>query len=168
MIMLRSANSPNIRQKERSGFRVIYNSRAANNTYDRSVLFSVLVNHDISDVPADSPPGRGKDKHPPRNMAGPPAIRGHKVIADAGSRPDRCRRAGMRLRSVEAQPPAHLVFVHDRVGIPVGDAGVIGEPYSTFVAAQERGARFEAMEPLSEVTAGDDRYAGDQAAVHIR
>ena len=31
-----------------------------------------------------------------------------------------------RLRSVEAQPPAHLVLVHDRVGVAARDAGVVG------------------------------------------
>src|ERR1700757_1203237 len=30
------------------------------------------------------------------------------------------------LRSVEAQPPAHLVLVHDRVGVAARDAGVVG------------------------------------------
>ena len=70
--------------------------------------------------------------------------------------------------SVEAQAPAHLVFVHDRVGVAAGDAGVVSQPVGALFAAQERGARFEAMEPLSEVAAGNDRNACDEATVQIR
>jgi hypothetical protein len=56
----------------------------------------------------------------------------------------------------------------DRVGVAVRDAGVIGEPVGPLVAAEERGTRFEAEEPLSEVAAGYDRYPGDKATVQIR
>ena len=69
---------------------------------------------------------------------------------------------------VEAQPTAHLVFVHDRVGVAARDPGVVGEPVRALLAAQEGGAGFKSMEPLSEVAAGDDRYAGYQAAVQSR
>jgi len=77
------------------------------------------------------------------------------------------RRVG-QLGAVEAQPPAHLILVHDRVGIAAGDAGVVRQPVRPFFAAQERGARFEAMEPLSEVAAGYDRDACDEAIVQAR
>jgi hypothetical protein len=35
-------------------------------------------------------------------------------------------------------------------------------------AAQERGARFEAVKPLIKGAASDDRDTGDQAAVQVR
>jgi len=69
---------------------------------------------------------------------------------------------------VEAQPAAHLVFVHDRVGVAVRDAGVIGQPVGALVAAQERGAGFESVEPLSEVAPGHDRDARNETTVQIR
>ena len=72
------------------------------------------------------------------------------------------------LGSVEAQAPAHLVFMHDGVGVAARDAGVVGQPVRPFFAAEERGARFEAVEPLSEVAAGNDRDACDEAIVQIR
>ena len=75
---------------------------------------------------------------------------------------------GYRSGSVEAQAPAHLVLVHDRVGVAAGDAGVVGQPVGLFFAAEERGARFDAMEPLSEGAAGCDRNARDEATVQIR
>src|SRR5580700_12250831 len=70
-----------------------------------------------------------------------------------------------------AEQPAsalHLVLVHDRAGIAMRQAMLVGEPVGTFVTAQERGARLEAPEPLSEVTSGDRRDAGDQVLVHLR
>src|SRR5260370_15774543 len=97
--------------------------------------------------------------------------RGHAYNALAGAgqvRRGQVVRRISQLGSVEAQAPAHLVFVHDRVGVAVRDAGVIGQPVRALFAAQERGARFEAVEPLSEVAAGDDRDACDEAIVQIR
>ncbi len=44
------------------------------------------------------------------------------------------------LCSVEPQAPSHLVFVHDRMGIAIRDAGVVRQPVCALVAAQERGA----------------------------
>jgi hypothetical protein len=79
----------------------------------------------------------------------------------------RARRGGWS-GSVEAQAPTHLVLVHDRVGVPAGDARVVGEPMSSFFAAEERGTRFEPVEPLSEAAAGNDRNACDEASVQIR
>ena len=70
--------------------------------------------------------------------------------------------------AVEAQAPAHLVLVHDRVGVPAGDARVVGEPMSSLFAAEERGTRFEPVEPLSEAAAGNDRNACNEARVQIR
>jgi hypothetical protein len=46
------------------------------------------------------------------------------------------------LRSVEAQLPAHLVLVHDRIGVATGDAGVISQPVRALLPAHERGASF--------------------------
>jgi hypothetical protein len=86
----------------------------------------------------------------------------------------RARRGGAgrdvvgRSGSVETQAPAHLVLVHDRVGVPAGDARVVGEPMGSFFAAEERGTRFEPVEPLSEAAAGNDRNACDEASVQIR
>ena len=71
-------------------------------------------------------------------------------------------------RLTEAQAPAHLVLVHDRVGVAAGDAGVVGEPVGLLFAAEERGASFDPMEPLSEGAAGCDRNACDEATVQIR
>ena len=73
-----------------------------------------------------------------------------------------------RLGPVQAQAPAHLVLVHDRVGVAIGDAGVVRQPVSALLAAQERGAGFKAVKPLSEVAAGNDRDACDQTTVQIR
>jgi len=73
-----------------------------------------------------------------------------------------------RSGSVETQAPAHLVLVHDRVGVPAGDARVVGEPMGSFFASEERGTRFEPVEPLSEAAAGNDRNACDEASVQIR
>jgi hypothetical protein len=70
--------------------------------------------------------------------------------------------------SVEAQAPAHLVFVHDRVGVAMRDAGVIRQPVGALVAAQERGAGFKPVEPLSEVTSGNDRDTRNETTVQIR
>jgi hypothetical protein len=75
---------------------------------------------------------------------------------------------GEPLGPVEAQAPSKLVLVHDRVGVAVRDAGVVGQPVRAFVAAQERRARFKAVEPLSEVTSGNDRDACNEAIVQIR
>ena len=75
---------------------------------------------------------------------------------------------GCRSGSVEAQAPAHLVLVHDRVGVAAGDAGVVGEPVGLLFAAEERGARFESVEPLSEGAAGVNRNARNEAIVQIR
>ena len=75
---------------------------------------------------------------------------------------------GCRSGSVEAQAPAHLVLVHDRVGVAAGDAGVVGQPVGLFFAAEERGARFDPMEPLSEGAAGCNRNARNEAVVQIR
>jgi hypothetical protein len=36
---------------------------------------------------------------------------------------------------------------------------------SSFVTTEERGTRFKAAEPLSEVAAGDDRDTGNEACV---
>src|SRR5689334_3146651 len=73
-----------------------------------------------------------------------------------------------RSGSVEAQAPPHLVLVHDRVGVPAGDTRVVGEPMGSLIAAEERGTRFEPVEPLSEAAAGNDRNACDEASVQIR
>jgi len=86
------------------------------------------------------------------------------------TRPARARRAyrDEPLGSVEAQAPSELVLVHDRVGVAVRDAGVVRQPVCAFVAAQERRARFKAVEPLSEVTSGNDRDACNETTVQIR
>src|SRR5439155_14244915 len=91
---------------------------------------------------------------------------GHAVSAPGGTGAggDGVSRSG----SVEAQAPAHLVLVHDRVGVAAGDAGVVGQPVGLFFTAEERGARFDPMEPLSEGAAGCDRNARDEATVQIR
>src|SRR5689334_12103730 len=73
-----------------------------------------------------------------------------------------------RSGSVEAEAPPHLVLVHDRVGVAAGDAGVVGQPVGLFFAAEERGARFDSMEPLSEGAAGRDRNARNETTVQIR
>jgi hypothetical protein len=86
--------------------------------------------------------------------------------APAGGGRSSLRRS--RSGSVEAQAPAYLVFVHDGVGVAAGDAGVVRQPVRAFFAAQERGAGFKTMEPLSEVAAGDDRDTCDKAIVQIR
>jgi hypothetical protein len=39
---------------------------------------------------------------------------------------------------------------------------------SSFFAAEERGTRFEPVEPLSEAAASNDRNACDEASVQIR
>jgi hypothetical protein len=90
------------------------------------------------------------------------------------SRGIRARRPGAgrdgmsRSGSVEAQAPTHLVLVHDRVGVAAGDAGVVGQPVGLFFTAEECGASFEPVEPLSEGAAGCDRNARDEATVQIR
>jgi hypothetical protein len=73
-----------------------------------------------------------------------------------------------RSGSVEAEAPAHLVLVHDRVGVAAGDAGVVRQPVGTLLAAEERWASFKPMEPLSEVATGYDRNARDETTVQIR
>src|SRR6478672_8071181 len=73
-----------------------------------------------------------------------------------------------RSGSVEAEASAHLVLVHDCVGVAAGDAGVVRQPVSTLLAAEERGASFEPMEPLSEVATGYNRNARDETTVQIR
>jgi len=77
-------------------------------------------------------------------------------------------REAIPLRAVQAQAPAHLVLVYDRVGIAAGDTGVVGEPVGLLFAAEERGASFDPMEPLSEGAAGCDRNARNEAIVQIR
>src|SRR6202522_3170742 len=79
-------------------------------------------------------------------------------LGHAETRPGQAERTGGEPSgSVEAQAPSKLVLVHDRVGVAVRDAGVVGQPVRAFVAAQERRAGFKAVEPLSEVTSGNDR-----------
>src|ERR1051326_1817052 len=82
--------------------------------------------------------------------------------------PGRDRAGEERSGSVEAEPPAHLVLVHDGVGVAAGDAGFVRQPVGALFAAQERGTRFETVKPLSEVMASYDRDTGDQAPVQIR
>ena len=48
--------------------------------------------------------------------------------------------------------------MHDGTGVPVGEAVLVGQPYSTFVTAEEGRARLEASEPLVEVAS---RYVGN-------
>src|SRR5690348_16116289 len=89
----------------------------------------------------------------------------------AASAPRRSRRVAWRVSrsgSVEAEAPPHLVLVHDRVGVAAGDAGVVGQPVGLFFATEERGARFDPMEPLSEGAAGRDRNARNETTVQIR
>src|ERR1700758_1200002 len=77
-------------------------------------------------------------------------------------------------RSIEAsnavQPgeALHLVLVHDRGRVGMSQAVLVGEPGRAFSVAHEGGARFKAMEPLSQVTTGDTGDAGDQVLVHLR
>src|SRR5215472_479132 len=70
--------------------------------------------------------------------------------------------------AVEAGPPAHLVLVHDGAGVPMGEPVLIRQPVRTLFAAQERGARFEALEPLREGSSGDGRDARDQVLMRLR
>ena len=74
----------------------------------------------------------------------------------------------MGLRAVEAKAAADLVFVDDGVCVAARDAALVGEPMGSFFAAEERGTRFEPVEPLSEAAAGNDRNACDEASVQIR
>lgn len=70
--------------------------------------------------------------------------------------------------SRKPQPAAHLVFVHDGVGVPAGDAGAICEPVGALLPAQEHRTGFEPIEPLGEAVAGYGGDACDEARVQIR
>jgi len=72
------------------------------------------------------------------------------------------------LGAVEAQAPSQLVLVHDRVGVAGRDAGIVRQPVRALTAAQERRAGFKTVEPLSEVTPGNDRDACNETTVQIR
>jgi len=102
----------------------------------------------------------------PNRSGGRARGNGHAASTPGGTgvRRDGVSRSG----SVEAQAPAHLVLVHDRVGVAAGDAGVVGQPVGLLFTAEERGARFDSMEPLSEGAAGHDRNARDETTVQIR
>src|SRR6516164_7789666 len=68
----------------------------------------------------------------------------------------------------EAGPPAHLVLVHDGAGVPMREPVLIRQPVRALFAAQERGAGFEALEPLREGSSSDGRYARDQVLMRLR
>src|ERR1043166_1045288 len=70
--------------------------------------------------------------------------------------------------AVEPGAPLDLVLVHDRTGVAVAQPVLISKPVRALSAPKERGSGFQPAEPLSEVTAGDDRDAGDQVLVHLR
>ena len=70
--------------------------------------------------------------------------------------------------AVEPEPPAHLVLVHEGVGVAVGDTVLVGEPLRALFAAQERRAGFKAHEPLTEVTACDAGYACNKILVRLQ
>ena len=70
--------------------------------------------------------------------------------------------------AVQAQPPTHFVLVYERVGVTVGDAGVVRQPVRALFAAEERRARFKTAEPLSEIAPGYDRDASDKTTVQMR
>jgi hypothetical protein len=89
-------------------------------------------------------------------------------IGRSQTRPGQAEETGGASGSVEAQAPSEFVLVHDRVGVAVRDAGVVRQPVRAFVAAQERRAGFEAVEPLSEVTSGNDRDTCKETTVQIR
>jgi len=72
------------------------------------------------------------------------------------------------LGAVEANAPLNLVLVHDRGGVGVSEAVLIGQPGRTLSVPHEGGSRFQPVEPLSEITAGYPRDAGDQVLVHLR
>src|ERR1700751_3206526 len=69
---------------------------------------------------------------------------------------------------VQSDAALYLVLVHDRAGVAVRQAVLVGQPVSTFGTPKERGAVLKAPEPLSEVTSGDRGDAGDQVLVHLR
>jgi hypothetical protein len=54
------------------------------------------------------------------------------------------------------------------MGVAIRDAGVVRQPVGALVGAQERGAGFEAVEPLSEVATGNDRDTRYETTVQIR
>jgi hypothetical protein len=87
---------------------------------------------------------------------------------DAGERRARAGTRGAVLGAVEAVSAADFVFVNDGVRVPARDTGVVGQPVHALVTAKERGTRFKAAEPLSEVAASDDRDSGNEACVHAR
>src|SRR5579859_6788031 len=73
-----------------------------------------------------------------------------------------------RSGAVEASPALYLVLVHDGGRVGRGQPVLIGEPGGALGAPHEGRSRFQAVEPLSEVTAGDPWDASDQVLVHLR
>ncbi len=63
--------------------------------------------------------------------------------------------------------PPQVVLVHDRRGVAVGEAVLVAQPAHAVVEAQERGARFEGPEPLSEFSSGRLGNSGDQVAMGL-
>jgi hypothetical protein len=59
------------------------------------------------------------------------------LAADVGER--RARSLRRRSGAAQAQATAHLILVHDGVRVAARDAGVVGEPMSSFVTTEERG-----------------------------
>src|SRR5207302_6638724 len=76
--------------------------------------------------------------------------------------------AFMTRSSVEPGAAAHLILVHDRAGVAVREAVLVGQPVRALLAAEERGTGLEASEPLREVATRNIRDAGDQVLVQLR
>src|SRR5690242_1026451 len=80
----------------------------------------------------------------------------------------RASSAFMTRSCVKPGAAAHLILVHDRAGVAVREAVLVGQPVRTFLAAKECGAGLEASEPLREVASRNIRDAGDQVLVQLR
>ena len=74
----------------------------------------------------------------------------------------------VHLAAAAPEPALYLVLVHDGPGVAVGQAMLVGQPVSTFLAAGERRSGLKSMEPLSEFASCDDRDAGNEVLVHFR
>src|SRR5215468_6247207 len=69
--------------------------------------------------------------------------------------------------AVQPGTALHLVLVHDRSRVRPCQPVLVGKPRRPFGMPHERWTRFQAVEPLSEIAAGDPRDAGYEVFVHL-
>src|SRR5436190_10003915 len=69
---------------------------------------------------------------------------------------------------VEADAALPLVLVHDGTRVAVRETVLVRQPVGAFLTSEERWSRFQALEPLDQVTSGYGRDARDQILMRLQ